>query len=195
MSPSDRLLPTCECSRARRPAPRPESRPPQPAARSSPCPLREIPHPPAICRLTVHRHRRRKHARGRGSRRSMRGPRPLDSTCVLGGVLLSHTLASAVPSALGALASGFGMGPGVNPPAMTTETTKQATHGRRRKPLSNMSHNPARWGSSRDRPAPPVVVRGWWVGREPHSGRKHIRSFHPPATNVVGGRVLFVSAN
>ena len=33
-----------------------------------------------------------------------------------GGVLLSHTLASAVPSALEGLASGFGMGPGVSPP-------------------------------------------------------------------------------
>jgi hypothetical protein len=35
---------------------------------------------------------------------------------VFGGVLLSHTLASAVPSALEGLASGFGMGPGVSPP-------------------------------------------------------------------------------
>jgi hypothetical protein len=34
---------------------------------------------------------------------------------VSGGVLLSHTLAGAVPSALWALASGFGMGPGVSP--------------------------------------------------------------------------------
>src|SRR5581483_9235633 len=33
----------------------------------------------------------------------------------VGGVLLSHTLASAVPSALSGLASGFGMGPGVSP--------------------------------------------------------------------------------
>ena len=33
-----------------------------------------------------------------------------------GGVLLSHTLAGAVPSALVGLASGFGMGPGVSPP-------------------------------------------------------------------------------
>ena len=32
-----------------------------------------------------------------------------------GGVLLSHTLAGAVPSALWGLASGFGMGPGVSP--------------------------------------------------------------------------------
>ena len=34
---------------------------------------------------------------------------------VFGGVLLSHTLAGAVPSALKGLASGFGMGPGVSP--------------------------------------------------------------------------------
>lgn len=33
-----------------------------------------------------------------------------------GGVLLSHTLAGAVPSALAGLATGFGMGPGVSPP-------------------------------------------------------------------------------
>jgi hypothetical protein len=33
-----------------------------------------------------------------------------------GGVLLSHTLPGAVPSALESLASGFGMGPGVSPP-------------------------------------------------------------------------------
>ena len=32
-----------------------------------------------------------------------------------GGDLLSHTLPSAVPSALWVLASGFGMGPGVSP--------------------------------------------------------------------------------
>ena len=34
---------------------------------------------------------------------------------VSGGVLLSHTLPCAVPSALWVLASGFGMGPGVSP--------------------------------------------------------------------------------
>ena len=32
-----------------------------------------------------------------------------------GGDLLSHTLPSAVPSALWVLATGFGMGPGVSP--------------------------------------------------------------------------------
>jgi membrane associated rhomboid family serine protease len=36
--------------------------------------------------------------------------------CLSGGVLLSHTLSGAVPSALVGLASGFGMGPGVSPP-------------------------------------------------------------------------------
>ena len=35
---------------------------------------------------------------------------------VSGGVLLSHILAGAVPSALVGLASGFGMFPGVSPP-------------------------------------------------------------------------------
>ena len=35
--------------------------------------------------------------------------------CVLGGVLLSRTLAGAVPSALSGLASGFGMGAGRYP--------------------------------------------------------------------------------
>ena len=35
---------------------------------------------------------------------------------VYGGVLLSHPVAGAVPSALVGLASGFGMGPGVSPP-------------------------------------------------------------------------------
>ncbi len=38
------------------------------------------------------------------------------SVLVSGGVLLSHTLAGAVPSALEGLASGFGMLPGVSPP-------------------------------------------------------------------------------
>ena len=42
---------------------------------------------------------------------------------MLGGVLLSRTLAGAVPSALSGLASGFGMDTGRFPVAVTTETT------------------------------------------------------------------------
>ena len=41
------------------------------------------------------------------------GPRPC--YVLSGGVLLSHILTNAVPSALWVLASGFGMGPGVSP--------------------------------------------------------------------------------
>ena len=39
----------------------------------------------------------------------------LDLLVLSGGVLLSHILSNAVPSALWVLASGFGMGPGVSP--------------------------------------------------------------------------------
>ena len=39
-----------------------------------------------------------------------------------GGVLLSRSLVGAVPLALGGLASGFGMGPGVSPPAVAAGT-------------------------------------------------------------------------
>ena len=52
-----------------------------------------------------------------GKKRGARGgPPPL--WCAGGGVLLSHTLAGAVPSALAVLASGFGKGkgPGVSLP-------------------------------------------------------------------------------
>ena len=41
---------------------------------------------------------------------------------LVGGFLLSHTLPGAVPLALAGLASGFGMGPGVSPPLLTTGT-------------------------------------------------------------------------
>ena len=52
--------------------------------------------------------------------------------CVLGGVLLSRTLAGAVPSALSGLASGFGMDAGRLTAAATTETTEQAARNDRR---------------------------------------------------------------
>ena len=53
-------------------------------------------------------------------------PHPSCKECV-GGVLLSHTLASAVPSALGSLATGFGMGPG-GPSPPSPPTTHNPTH-------------------------------------------------------------------
>ena len=64
--------------------------------------------------------------RKRGSSQSFTGPRNAEIAhpvpgvgdlceCLSGGVLLSHTVTSAVPSALKGLASGFGMGPGVSP--------------------------------------------------------------------------------
>ena len=60
--------------------------------------------------------------------RNQTGPEPLVAVpdqlmFVLGGVLLSRTLAGAVPSALSGLASGFGMDTGRFPVAVTTETT------------------------------------------------------------------------
>ena len=44
------------------------------------------------------------------------------SQCLSGGVLLSHNLSVAVPSALKGLTSGFGMGPGVSRFAMAAVT-------------------------------------------------------------------------
>ena len=56
---------------------------------------------------------------GRGA--YVTGPEPLVAVpgqlkCVLGGVLLFRVLSGVVPWALGFLASGFGMGPGVSSP-------------------------------------------------------------------------------
>ena len=75
--------------------------------------------------------------------------------CVLGGVLLSRTLAGAVPSALSGLASGFGMDTGRFPVAVTTETTTWAV----RQCvlvilLSGRLPTPTRT----------LVVCGWWLG-------------------------------
>ena len=55
-------------------------------------------------------------------------PGPRGYYVVFGGVLLSHALAGAVPSALAGLASGFGMGPGVSlplSPPKLSETTRE----------------------------------------------------------------------
>jgi hypothetical protein len=81
------------------------------------------------------------------------GPR---SRC-LGGDLLSHPVAGAVPSAREGLTSGFGMGPGVSPPLWppkrwfppdrpdlrrgnrTGRLTESASPGRTRNPIASAS--------------------------------------------------------
>ena len=89
--------------------------------------------------------------------------------CVLGGVLLSRTLAGAVPSALSGLASGFGMDTGRFPVAVTTETTTWAVRGRRlwyeSIRLSVMA------APTRARACAWCVWLVVWVGCGPYSGR------------------------
>ena len=74
---------------------------------------------------------------------------------VLGGVLLSRTLAGAVPSALSGLASGFGMDTGRFPVAVTTETTTWAV---RQCSCDSVIKPPA------DTHTRTLVVCGWWTG-------------------------------
>ena len=78
--------------------------------------------------------------------------------CVLGGVLLSRTLAGAVPSALSGLASGFGMGTGRFPVAVTTETTTWAVRDDRSSLVRLFGYPCGR--------LPPHTggVCGWWLG-------------------------------
>ena len=86
--------------------------------------------------------------------------------CVLGGVLLSRTLAGAVPSALSGLASGFGMDAGRFPVAVTTETTTWTVRDDRR--LWYDSIRLSVW------PPTPTHMRVWLVvrvGCGPYSGR------------------------
>ena len=68
--------------------------------------------------------------------------------CMSGGVLLSHNLSVAVPSALKGLTSGFGMGPGVSRFAMAAVTLSTSTN------------------------ASPVDGLGWFVGWDLLSGRE-----------------------
>ena len=82
--------------------------------------------------------------------------------CVLGGVLLSRTLAGAVPSALSGLASGFGMGSGRFPVAVTTETTTWAVLDRRLWCGYSVIGSPVNAH---------CACVGGWVGCGPYSGR------------------------
>ena len=64
-----------------------------------------------------------------------------------GGVLLSHPVTRAVPSALKGLASGFGMGPGVSPSLLGRRNAMEL------------------WPY-------PALMEGPTASREPHSGRE-----------------------
>ena len=138
---------------------------------------------------------------GRGPTAPVCGAHALQtSTCVLGGVLLSHTLASAVPSALGVLASGFGMGPGVKPSRYDhrDDQTGNTSTGRQQSLFTMLTTT---------RPAKAVgqgvlagVCVGWWVGREPHSGRKQKLDVNTHHTRwcvccVCVGQLVPVSSN
>ena len=93
-----------------------------------------------------------------------------------GGVLLFRSLVGAVPLALGGLASGFGMVPGVSPPAVAAGTVVGL------------------WCAVVVGP----LVGGGWVGSGLRSGRGWSGS--PPASALARGRVCvgvgvwFVSA-
>ena len=91
---------------------------------------------------------------------------------MLGGVLLSRTLAGAVPSALSGLASGFGMDTGRFPVAVTTETTTWAVRvtvvsGAVIRLLGRLATHTVR-----------VLVV--WVGCGPYSGRSRLPCYSPP---------------
>ena len=117
--------------------------------------------------------------------------------CVLGGVLLSRTLAGAVPSALSGLASGFGMGAGRFPVAVTTETSGLGSVVRwiRLCVVAVTAHLRLAWVW--------CAVCVGWVGCGPYSGRFAVScclSRHPyvPSLWRAGGwvwGVLFVSAD
>ena len=110
--------------------------------------------------------------------------------CVLGGVLLSRTLAGAVPSALSGLASGFGMDAGRFPVAVTTETTTWTVLDRHLWCGYSVIGPPAD-------PHPRVVrVLVVWVGCGPYSGRSRFLAVLTPHRTwcVVLGVLLFVLA-
>ena len=109
--------------------------------------------------------------------------------CVLGGVLLSRTLAGAVPSALSGLASGFGMDTGRFPVAVTTETTEQAVR-------FTVVSGTTLFGYPCDCPLQRTLcVVGGWVGCGPYSGRSRLPYHSPPTARgvwCVGGVVVCV---
>ena len=110
-------------------------------------------------------------------------------TCVLGGVLLSRTLAGAVPSALSGLASGFGMDTGRFPVAVTTETTRWAVRDDRHLWCGYSVIGPP--ADPHPRMLACGACVGGWVGCGPYSGRSRLPYHSPP---MCVGVLLFVLA-
>jgi hypothetical protein len=79
-------------------------------------------------------------------------PTPSPRGLYVGGDLLSHTLPSAVPSALEGLASGFGKGPGVPHSANTTDTTIQLFTCHHLCHTLHVSHDPPATGPGPAKP-------------------------------------------
>ena len=101
--------------------------------------------------------------------------------CVLGGVLLSRTLAGAVPSALSGLASGFGMDTGRFPVAVTTETAVgSAVWCRLLRYEVVWCGRPPSFAAAH--PGVGVVWLRGWVGCGPYSGRFALSCCLPPVT-------------
>ena len=83
-----------------------------------------------------------------------------------GGVLLSHTLPGAVPSALAGLASRFGMDAGRFPAAMTTTSGSTV-----------FTYSPSVAGR--------FERRGGCVGCDPHSGDEHPLDVSQPVYGIT----------
>ena len=118
---------------------------------------------------------------------------------MLGGVLLSRTLAGAVPSALSGLASGFGMGTGRFPVAVTTETTTWAVRDDRSSLVRLFGYPCGRLPTRTHAHCACGAWVGGWVGCGPYSGRFALLWLLTPAfprTLSVWcvGVLLFVSA-
>src|SRR6478735_3183777 len=113
-----------------RPLPDEPPRPPPDPPRDGPCPRRSSATaalPFSTPRHPVRGQRYSYRARnGAGATRSLVAP----AKCLSGGVLLSHNLSVAVPSALKGLTSGFGMGPGVSRFAMAAVTLSTSSNPR-----------------------------------------------------------------
>ena len=126
----------------------------------------------------------------------------------VGGDLLSHTLTSAVPSALEGLASGFGMGPGVTPPPQPPTTlstylfhesnsrpdrTHHTTAGTRQSPCQGDAGCVLRvtqWMRTTNSHAANTQECVLWASPRPIStGRLHpSQSFHPRPINPMVSR-------